>query len=140
MCLTKGEFEYYKPQLERLSKKSSNPSFKFLPQHKIFIVLGDSQTDTVAAYAVLGKPHGHWYFRNCVVDRKHRGKGLQRELIQQRLDYIANNGGGNVSVGIDPKNTKSLNNMLSFGFKFKKGGLKHNENWYQKLYRHVDAR
>ena len=110
MCFTKGEVQAYMPQLKRLTKQGADPSFKFIPQHKVFVVM-DWKTDTLFAYAVLGKPHGHWYFRNCVVDRKHRGNGYQRELIRQRLDYIEENGGGNVSVGVDPKNTKSLNNL-----------------------------
>ena len=137
MCFTKGEVQAYMPQLMKLSKQSSDPSFKIIPQHKVFVVM-DWKTDTLLAYAVLGRPHGHWYFRNCVVDRKYRGNGYQRELIRQRLDYIEENGGGNVSVGVDPKNSKSLNNLLSFGFKFKKGGLKHNDHWYQKLYKIVE--
>jgi GNAT superfamily N-acetyltransferase len=130
--LTKERIEFYKPHLDRLSKQASDPSFRFVPQHKIFVVFVGEE---IVAYAVANNPYGYWVFRNCVVDRKYRGNGFQRLLIEARIDYIKERGGDKVSVGIDPKNTKSLNNMLSYGFKFAKGGMKHNDHWYLKLYK-----
>jgi GNAT superfamily N-acetyltransferase len=135
MLLTREQKEQYKPEIERLLRQGYDPNFKLIPQYKVFVIFEDNK---MIALAILNNPHGYWYFRNCVVDRKHRGRGLQRVLIQERLDYISEHGGGRVSVGIDPKNTKSLNNMLSMGFKFAKGGMKYKDSWYQKLYKIVD--
>ena len=130
--LTKEQIVNLKPQLERLIKQGDDSSFKFVPQHKVFVVFSN---DEIVALGILNNPRGHWVFRNCIVDRKHRGNGYQRLLIGARLDYIRSRGGKRVSVGIDPKNTKSLNNILNFGFKFTKGGMSHNDHWYQKLYK-----
>jgi GNAT superfamily N-acetyltransferase len=128
--LTKYQIEFYKPQLEKLSKQIPESSFRFVPQHKVFAVFVGEE---MAAFAVVNNPRGHWVFRQCVVDRKWRGNGFQRLLIEARLDYIKSKGGRKVTVGIDPKNTKSLNNILSYGFKFVNGGMKHDNHWYQKL-------
>jgi len=134
MLLTKSQIKYYKSDIDRLIGLGDDQSFRVLPQHKVFALI---VKDKVVAFGVLGRPRGYWFFRNCVIDREHRGKGYQRQLIRERLNHVRNNGGGRVSVCIDPKNTKSLNNMLGFGFKFKKGGHKHNEHWYQKLYTEI---
>lgn len=140
MLLTKEQIQKYRGQLEDLIKQGTDRSFKILPQHKIFAILSseramllDPSQREIMAFAVLGKRGPYWYFRNCVVKKEYRGRGLQRALIQERIEYIRENGGGSVSVGIDPRNTKSLNNILSFGFKFKAGGMKHDDHWYQKL-------
>lgn len=135
MLLTKEQKEFYKPEIERLLKQGYDSNFKLIPQYKVFVIF---ENNKIIALGILNNPYGYWYFRNCVVDRKYRGNGLQRVLIQERLDYISERGGGRVSVGIDPTNTKSLNNMLSMGFKFVKGGMKYKYSWYQKLYRMVD--
>jgi len=132
--LTKEEKEFYKPEIYRLLKQGYNPDFKLIPQYKVFVVF---QNNEIIALGILNNPHGYWFFRNCVVDKKYRGNGLQRDLIEARLDYIRHEGGGRVNVGVDPKNTKSLNNMLSMGFKFMKGGMKYGNFWYQKLYKEV---
>lgn len=141
MLLTREEITgKYRDQLNRLVKQGSDDSFSILPQHKVFVKFSDTRRmlldpdqKEIEGFAVLGKRGKYWYFRNCVVKKEYRGRGIQRQLIQERLDYARNNGGGSVSVGIDPRNTKSLNNILSFGFKFKAGGMKHNDHWYQKL-------
>ena len=118
-------------RLQQLHDKfGDDSSFKFTSRHKIFVVEEDNQ---IVAFAVLGQPHGYWWLRNCIVDKPYRGKGYQRSLIDARLRYVKERDGKRVCVSIDHKNVWSLNNAISSGFKFVKGGMLHNGHMYQKL-------
>jgi GNAT superfamily N-acetyltransferase len=129
--LTKSQLHINLPRLQELHKKyGTDDSFEFTNRHKVFVVWVEGE---IAAFAVLGQPHGYWWLRNCVVDKKHRGKGYQRSLIEERLRYVKERGGKRVCVSIDHKNVWSLNNAISSGFKFIPGGKKHNGHMYQKL-------
>lgn len=62
---------------------------------------------------------GHWYLRSCVVKPELRGQGMQRELIRERLEYLADRT-DNVRVAIFPDNEHSIRNVLAEGFEFEK--------------------
>ena len=42
------------------------------------------ENDMIIGFAVLNRPHGYWYFRNCVVAKQFAG-GVQKELINNSL-------------------------------------------------------
>lgn len=102
-------------RLDEINKQGNDPSFKFSHAQNIFVALKQNE---IIGFAVLNKPHGYWYFRNCVVDKKHRG-GIQQKLIDARITHVKTQGGDKVSVGVFPKNYRSLNNLITRGFKFK---------------------
>jgi len=63
--------------------------------------------------------YGHWYLRCCVVKPEFRGKGLQRRLIEERLDYLAERT-DLVRVSVCPDNVHSIRNIEEEGFQFEK--------------------
>ena len=62
---------------------------------------------------------GHWYLRCCVVKPEYRGYGLQRELIKERLEYLAKKTDV-ARVSVYPGNNYSLKNIELEGFEFEK--------------------
>jgi len=115
-------------RLEEINKQGHDDSFTFKGAQNIFVAKDNFQ---IIGFAVLNRPHGYWYFRNCVVDKQYVG-GVQRKLIEARLKYVEDQGGNRVSTLVNPQNYRSLNNLTSAGFKFK-GMKRHNDSQYQLL-------
>jgi ribosomal protein S18 acetylase RimI-like enzyme len=78
---------------------------------------GHVEDDVLQAVASVRCLHGHWYLRACVVKPEFRGKGLQRELIRERLDYLAQKT-DRASVSVEPHNHFSIDNIVAEGFSF----------------------
>lgn len=78
-----------------------------------------SEDGTLMAVASLKNYMGSWYLRGCVVKPEFRGQGLQKALIQERLDYLKNK--TNVCrVSVFPENTHSIKNIEDSGFIFER--------------------
>jgi len=64
-------------KLIELNKQSIDPFYDFKKAQNIFVAAldgkkrGQPQPEDIIGFAILNKPHGHWYFRNCVVDKRH---------------------------------------------------------------------
>lgn len=57
------------------------------------------------------------YLSRAGVTPKHRGKGLQRRLIQARMVYARRKGWGAITYTIRA-NPKSVNNLIACGFRY----------------------
>ena len=87
-------------------------------------VFGLFNGEELQAVASLKCYYGNWYMRNDVVRPEHRGQGLQRELIRERLEFLAGRTEV-VKASIEPWNSHSINNYLALGFgKWKRKKLK----------------
>ncbi len=61
-----------------------------------------------------------WYMRADVVVPKFRGRGLQRKLIQERMEWLKKvKKEERVRVGIEPWNLHSIKNYEMLGFELK---------------------
>lgn len=102
------------PMFQALAKHGHNPEDDFKGIGPMMAVFDGPALVAYAGYACY---HGHWVLRNCVVAPSHRGRGLQRRLIAERLAYIQAKGGRKVSVWVSPSNTASIKNLVARGFK-----------------------
>lgn len=103
-------------RLNYLNKKyGTDPSFDFTSPHVHYIFVA-IVNKTIIGYGLLNRPHGHWFLRNCVVDKKYRG-GVQKRLIKDRLIHAVQLGATKVSVGVFQNNHRSLNNLIESGFR-----------------------
>lgn len=98
--------------LQFINSQGGSPDYDF-NKHLIFVA---KNNEDIIAFGALSQPHGFYFLRNCVVDNKFRGQGIQKELIKERLAYVKRHGGRNVKVRVDPNNTHSLNNLIASGF------------------------
>lgn len=71
------------------------------------------------AAALVKEYQGHWYLRSCVVKPEFRGRGLQRRLLRERLDYLAERTKA-VRVSVFPDNVHSIRNIVAEGFEFER--------------------
>ncbi len=62
---------------------------------------------------------GSWYLRNQVVKSEYRGRGLQRQLIKEGLEFLADKTDV-VRVSVYPENVYSKRNIEAEGFEFEK--------------------
>jgi ribosomal protein S18 acetylase RimI-like enzyme len=62
---------------------------------------------------------GHWYLRGCVVKPSYRGRGLQRQLMLENLEYLAERTDV-ARVSVFPDNTYSIRNIVAEGFMFER--------------------
>ena len=111
--LLKDNLPQYKEEIEALYQNYFDKSFN---RETIFGIVED---DVLQAVASLKCYHGYWYLMGCVVKPEFRGRGLQRELIRERLDYLSDKT-NLVRVGVDPTNKHSLNNILAENFMFER--------------------
>lgn len=83
---------------------------------------GIKEDEELQAIAALKCYMGTWYLRACVVKPEHRGQGMQRKLIGERLDYLRTEKPNVpcVRVTIYPENTHSIDNCVEEGFAFEK--------------------
>lgn len=75
--------------------------------------------DTLQAVASLKNYMGSWYLRGCVVKPDFRGHGLQRALIEERLEYLSDKT-TNARVSVFPGNIHSIANIEATGFQFER--------------------
>ena len=116
--LDKREKEMYTPSLEKLNSKDGlNEDFSFKKVQQIFIV---EEKNELIAFATCNNFYGHWFLRNCVVAKKHRGKGLQKRLIEERINFLESKKANQVKVTVAPENKYSLKNLIQYGFQIEK--------------------
>lgn len=85
-----------------------------------FGIFEKSQSGPVlAAFAAVKNYMGNWYLRECVVLPDFRGKGYQRKLIKERLEYIAERAKV-ARVSVYPDNQRSIRNIEEVGFVFER--------------------
>lgn len=121
MFLEKQIFTRYRQEIFELYQRELGESISGL------IFFGIFSGETLQAVASLKNYMGSWYLRGCVVKPEFRGRGFQKQLIQERLDYLSPKT-DLVRVSVFPSNIHSINNVEAKGFKFeKKKKLKNNE-------------
>jgi len=113
MLITKPDLEQYIAEIDDLYEEHLGEKISGVTHFAII------ENDSLQAVASVKCYSGHWYLRGCVVKPEYRGKGLQRELIRERLEYLGDRTAV-VRVSVYPKNTHSLQNIESEGFEFEK--------------------
>jgi len=83
------------------------------------IFFGLFSEDEIIAVASVRNYMGHWYLRGCYVDPEFRGNGLQRQLIQERINYLKSRT-NEVRVSVFPDNMHSIRNIEAEGFEFER--------------------
>lgn len=68
------------------------------------------------------------------VSKRFRGYGLQKFLIEKRLDYLKKNKIKFALISVHPENKYSLNNIVLTGFKFVRKTNKNSKNKYLNYY------
>ena len=93
----------------------------YLPQklNKGTLLFGIVQDDVLKGVAGIKNLYGKWFFRGCVVKPEFRGEGLQKRLIQERLDYLSDKT-NEVKAVVCLPNTSSIDNLLASDFVFEK--------------------
>ncbi len=102
MQLTAEIKSKYAQEILELYKQYLNEN----PKNHVFF--GIIENEVLQAVASIRVYHGHWYFRGCVVKPEFRGRGLQRELIRERIQYLQERDKKEVRISISPKNTHSI--------------------------------
>lgn len=82
-------------------------------------VFGVVENDLLIAFGSARCLHGHWYCRSDVVRPEFRGRGLQRQLIRERLAHLEDRASV-LRVAIYPHNEHSIRNYLAEGFTYEK--------------------
>ena len=113
MQLSKEKFEQHRQEIAGLYQDELNDGIAGL------IFFGIISGNELLAVASLKNYMGTWYLRGCVVKPQHRGQGFQRELIQERIDYLAGRT-RKVRTSVEPDNYHSIRNIESAGFVFEK--------------------
>ncbi|MCD8485136.1 GNAT family N-acetyltransferase [Candidatus Woesebacteria bacterium] len=90
--------------------------FKQTPDNT-FVYFGIFAQAILQAAATLKWHKGHWFLQGCVVKPEYRGQGLQRRLIEERVEYIQGRA-SNVLVVVHPHNYASRTNIERSGFTF----------------------
>lgn len=80
---------------------------------------GIIENSELIAVASLKCYSGHWYLRGCVVKPEYRGRGLQRELIRERLEFLSAKAKA-VRVSVFPGNVHSIRNIEAEGFVYER--------------------
>ena len=113
MLLAKPDLEKYIAEIHELEHKYLSEMPKSVTYFGIINSLELQAVASVKCYS------GHWYLRSCVVKPEHRGRGLQRELIRERLEYLAERT-NTVRVSVFPQNIHSIKNIEAGCFAFEK--------------------
>jgi len=79
------------------------------------ILAAFDEEGNIAAYSCVKCMRGNWYLGSCYVFGRHRGQGLQRELIKERLFYLKLKTNV-VRVGVAADNKISRKNIIATGF------------------------
>jgi len=96
-----------------IAQHSDYPDIKPKEVSQIFVAYDN---DEPVAFSGLACYHGFWCLRICVVSPEHRGNGLQRKMIKQRLTWAKSRGAKWVNVWVNPLNKYSLYNIQRSGF------------------------
>jgi ribosomal protein S18 acetylase RimI-like enzyme len=113
MLLGKMELEIFGQEVSELYQTHLGETAKGLTH---FGIIND---DELWADGAIKCYMGSWYLRGCVVKPQYRGRGLQRELIRERLAYLTPIT-DLVRVSVYPENLPSRRNIEAEGFEFEK--------------------
>lgn len=115
MKLDKEQVSRYKTEIAGLYKEhlSEEPANALI----YFAILGEN--DELQAIAAVRNYMGHWYLRGHVVKPEFRGRGMQRQLIQESLEFLRTKT-HEARVSVFPWNTHSIRNIEATGFEFEK--------------------
>ncbi|HKC05006.1 MAG TPA: GNAT family N-acetyltransferase [Patescibacteria group bacterium] len=83
------------------------------------IYFGAFDNEELKAVTAVRCYMGHWYLRALVVKPEYRGRGLQRALMNESLDYLSEKTDV-ARVSVFPDNFYSIRNIEAVGFKFEK--------------------
>lgn len=114
MRLEKEQLAIYGPEIAQLYKTYLEES----PTNGL-IYFGKFDNENLKAVGAVRYYMGHWYLRAFVVKPEYRGRRLQRALMNECLDYLADKTDV-ARVGVFPENTYSIRNIETVGFKFEK--------------------
>ncbi len=114
--LLRKELPHYRAEIARLYELYLDES---LPSGGTFFAhIQNGVLQGVAS--VRCYPGGHWLFRGCVVKPEFRGRGLQRQLMREGIEYLTSKGVDVVRGCIYSWNTHSIDNTLAMGFRYEK--------------------
>lgn len=72
------------------------------------------------AYGLVKCDADQYYLRGCFVKPEFRGRGLQRKLIDERVEFIRARGANAARVAVRPENSYSLRNIIASGFEYER--------------------
>jgi RimJ/RimL family protein N-acetyltransferase len=113
MLLEKEQIPTYKETISEIYQREFGEDTRGL------IFFGLFSEDEIIAVASVRNYMGHWYLRGCYVEPEFRGNGLQRELIQERINYLKSRT-NEVRVSVFPDNIHSIHNIEAEGFEFER--------------------
>lgn len=104
------------PLLNQIAVDSRYPNCDLEKLSHLFVAY---ERGSPVAFAGIACYRGSWCLRVCVVAKRHRGLGIQRALIRDRIQFIQHKA-KYLNAWVSPKNTYSLNNLIAEGFIFVK--------------------
>lgn len=107
--------------LQLIAEAGHAPDFNFFGPELSFVY---TINEGIVAFGCLAFYDGVWTLRNCVVHPAYRGRGIQVELIKERVGYARQHGAREVVIWVEPHNARSLNNLVKCGFRFREEPLK----------------
>ncbi len=104
----------------KYSKEINNLQQEHLSEiPKAVTYFGEIENSELIAIGAVKCYSGSWHLRSCVVKPEHRGKGLQRKITREMIQYLVPKT-NKVKVSIYPENEYSIRNALAEGFVFEK--------------------
>lgn len=73
--------------------------------------------EVIKAIASIKNYDGRWFLWGCVVKSEYRGQGLQKQLVNERLEYLRTRT-DTARVYVEPWNDHSIKNLESVGFEY----------------------
>ena len=113
MLLLKPLLENYIGEIKELYRTELSEEIKSVT---CFGILDGEELRAVASVKCYS---GHWYLRSCIVKPEYRGQGFQKQLIRERLEYLATKTDC-ARVSVYPQNVYSIKNIEAEGFEFEK--------------------
>ena len=83
------------------------------------IYFGAFDNENLKAVGAVRCYMGHWYLRAFVVKPEYRGQGLQKQLIEECLDFLSDKT-DTARISVFPDNVHSIRNIEATGFEFEK--------------------
>jgi ribosomal protein S18 acetylase RimI-like enzyme len=87
--------------------------------------------EVIKAIASIKNYDGRWFLWGCVVKLEYRGQGLQKQLVNERLEYLRTVT-DTARVYVEPWNDHSIKNLESLGFEYE--GQTIHEDGYTTLF------
>lgn len=126
-----------KPELKKLVDDicfDKNDSIFFMPyteeEYENYIgevngvMIGVFDNDKLIGFgALLKESEDKYELDGCIIKPEYRNMGLQKELINKRIQFAKKNGANNISVMAHPENLVSLNNLKKCGFSKKENKI-----------------